>query len=180
MWCWAFAAGAARVLWALMRKRRYPLEEVLAQRVRACQQAELELVVARGRLHDAETALAAAQALCVAHQGKRSRLVTPTPEQAGQLVSGQTFVWSGAYAIRLHAEARKLAERAKAAQTVVSAEARALRLAELSWQRAYAEREALERHHERFKEAERKAAERAYELETEERAHQGNILQVRS
>jgi hypothetical protein len=63
---------------------------------------------------------------------------------------------------------------------MVSAQARAVRLAELSWQRAYAEREALERHHERFREAERKAAEKAYELETEERAHHATILQVRS
>ena len=161
-----------------MRKSRYPLEQVLAQRARACQQAELELVVARGRLHDAEKALAAAQALCADHQGKRTRLVTPAPEHAQ--VSAQAFAWSGAYAARLREDGRKLAERAQAAQTVVTAQARALRLAELTWQRAYAEREALERHHERFKEAERKAAERAYELETEERAHQANILQVRS
>jgi hypothetical protein len=163
-----------------MRKGRYPLEQVLAQRVCACQQAELELVVARGRLQEAEQALAAARAVYVAHQSKRSRLVTPTPEQAGSLVSAQTMVWSGAYAARLHAAGRKLAECAQAAQTVVAVQARALRLAELSWQQAYAEREALERHHERFREAERKAAERAYELETEERAHPGTILQVRS
>ncbi|HET8935053.1 MAG TPA: hypothetical protein VFN67_16510 [Polyangiales bacterium] len=161
-----------------MRKSRYPLEQVLAQRVRACQQAELELVVARGRLHDAEKALAGAQAVCAQHQSKRTRLVTPTPEQAK--VSAQAFAWAGAYAVRLREDGQKLAEQAKAAQTVVSAAARALRLAELSWQRAYAERETLERHHERFKEAERKAAERAYELETEERAHHANILQVRS
>jgi hypothetical protein len=161
-----------------MRKGRYPLEEVLAQRGRACQQAELDLALARGRLQDATLALAVAQAACTEHAGKRSRLVTPTPEQAARLVSAQALAWSGAYAVRLRGEGQKLAECARAAQTVVSAQARAVRLAELSWQKAYAEREMLERHHERFREAERKAAERAYELEVEERAHPG-ILQVR-
>jgi hypothetical protein len=153
-----------------MRKARYPLEAVLDQRNRTCQQAELDLAFARGKLQEAEQALAAAQAVFKAHSGKRSRLVTPVPGEA-RLVSAQALVWSGAYDARLREEGRKLADRVRSAQTVVSDQARAVRLAELSWQRAYAEREALERHHERFREAERKAVERAYELESEERAH---------
>jgi len=157
-----------------MRQGRYPLEVVRTQRGSACQQAELEMVAARGKLHDAQKALSAAQEACNAHAGKRARLVAPDPAQR-VLVSAQALSWSGAYALRLFEEARKLARFAQDAQTEVAGRARAVRLAELAWQRAYAERETLERHHERFREAERKAAERAYELESEEQAHQANL-----
>jgi hypothetical protein len=161
-----------------MRKSRYPLEQVLALRVRTCQEAELELARARGRLQDAQVALAAAEEARTAHAAKRSRIVTPTPEQA--LVSAQALAWSGAYGARLQAEAQKLSERLKAAQAAVSIEARGLRLAELTWQRAYAERETLNRHHERFQESERKAAERAEELEVEDHWHPAHRPQVRT
>ena len=156
-----------------MRQRRYPLEVVRTQRDHARQQAELELMLARGKLFDAEKALAAAQEACNAHAGKRSRLVAPDPQ--GSRTSSQVLSWSGAYSARLQAEARKLARSALAAQTEVAVQARALRLAELTWQQAYAEREALERHHERFLVAERKAAEKAYELESEDHAHQAHL-----
>jgi hypothetical protein len=157
-----------------MRKRRYPLEEVLAQRVRACQQAELELMAARGKHHDAQQALSKAQAAADEHRSKRSRLVTSSGP-----TTAQALACTGAYAARLHHEGQKLAAVVQSAQTVLSAQARAVRLAELTWQRAYVEREALERHHERFRAEERKAIERAYELETEEYAHPGHNLQVR-
>jgi hypothetical protein len=160
-----------------MREGRYPLDAVRTQRDRACQQAEQALAAARSRLAEAEQVLAGARAAHEAHTGKRSRVVTPDPERGA--FQPQALALFGAYGARLYEEGRKLAERVQRAQTVVSIQARALRLAELSWQRAYAEREALERHHERFREAERKAAERAYEIETEERAHPRN-LQVRS
>jgi exonuclease VII large subunit len=150
---------------------------VRVQRDHACQRAEQALVAAQSRLAEAEQALQAALAAHAALTTKRSRVVTPAPETGTQ--RGQTLALGGVYAARLYAEGRKLAARVQTAQTVVSAQARALRLAELSWQQAYAEREALERHHERFREAERKAAERAYEIETEERAHPRN-LQVRT
>lgn len=161
-----------------MRKGRYPLETVLAQRGRACQEAELELAHARGRLHDAQVALAAAEEARGAQAAKRSRVVTPTPEQT--LVSAQALAWSGAYAARLQAEARTLSEAVKAAQAVVASAARAVRLAELTLQRAYVEREALNRHHERFRQSERKAAERAAELEAEERLHPAFRSQFRT
>jgi len=158
-----------------MRKGRYPLEVVRTQRDQAYKQAELEMVRAQGALFDAEKALAAAQEACKAHASKRSRLVTPEPTEAAKLTSTQALSWSGAYSARLLEEARKLALLARAAQTNVATQARALRLAELTWHRAYAEREALERHHERFREAERKAADRAYELESEDHAHQATL-----
>jgi hypothetical protein len=158
-----------------MRQSRYPLEVVRTQREQAYKHAEFEMVSARGKLFEAEQALKAAQEACKAHASKRSRLVTPEPAEASQLMSATRLSWSGAYSARLLAEARKLALLAQAEQTHVAAQARALRLAELAWHRAYAEREALERHHERFREAERKAAERAYELESEDQAHQATL-----
>lgn len=161
-----------------MREGRYPLDAVRTQRDHACQQAEQGLVIARGRLCEAQNALEATRAAQAAHAGKRSRLVTPDPDHTERL-SSPALARSGAYAARLQEEGRKLADQVQAAQTEVSVRARALRLAELSWERAYAEREALHRHHERFRAAERKAAERAYEIETEEHAHPRN-LQVRS
>jgi hypothetical protein len=170
--------GHARVLWASMRKRSYPLEQVLQLRVRTYQEAELELARARGRLHDAQLALTAAQEALAAHSAKRARVVNPEP--AGKVVSSQALVWSGAYAARLQVDALKLKERVKAAQEVVTAEARALRLAELTWHRAYADREMLNRHHERFLESERKAAERAEELEIEDLWHPAHRPHVRT
>ena len=161
-----------------MRKGRYPLEQVLAHRVRTCQEAELELVRARGRVHDAQVALAAAEEARRLHLEKRSRVVTPAPGQT--TISGHVLAWSGAYAARLQVESQKLTERVKAAQAVVASEARAQRLAELTWQRAYAERETLNRHHERFRQAERKAAERAEELEAEDTWHPAHRPQVRT
>lgn len=165
----AFVMGAARVLWASMRKGRYPLEQVLAQRGLAYQQAELELANARGKLQDAEKALTVAQAAVAEHAAKRAQVVSP--EAAGRSISAQALAWSGAYAARLQVEAQKLAARAREAQAGLAAAARAVRLAELTWQRAYAEREALVRHHERFRESERKAIEKAYEIEIEELSH---------
>lgn len=170
--------GCARVLWAPMRKRSYPLEQVLQLRARTYQEAELELSRARGRLHDAQLALAAAQEALAAHSAKRSRVVTPDP--AATLVSSQALAWSGAYAARLQTDALKLKDRVKAAQGVVTTEARAVRLAELTWHRAYADRELLNRHHERFLASERKAADRAEELEIEDLWHPAHRPQVRT
>jgi hypothetical protein len=161
-----------------MRKSRYPLEQVLALRVRTCQEAEVELARARGRVQDAQVALAAAEEAHKAHAEKRTLVVTPTAEQA--FVSAQALAWSGAYAARLHGEAKKLSEGVKAARAAASAEARALRLAELTWHQAYAERETLNRHHERFQEAERKVAQRADELEAEDLWHPAHRPQART
>jgi hypothetical protein len=156
-----------------MRKGRYPLEVVRTQRELTYKQAEHEMVSARGKLHEAQKALTTAQEACRAQAKERSRLVTLDAGDAE--TTGRVLSWTGAYAVRLRDEARKLALLAQAAQTNVAACARALRLAELTWQRAYAEREALERHHERFRAAERKAAERAEELESEDHAHQASL-----
>lgn len=165
----ASAMGRARVLWASMRKRSYPLEQVRELRARTYQEAELELARAKGRLHDAQQALAAAKDALEQHSAKRSRVVTPEP--ATRLVSSQALAWSGAYAARLQTDGLKLKEHVKAAQSAVTAEARALRLAELTWHRAYADRELLNRHHEQFLAAQRKAADRAEELEIEDLWH---------
>ena len=161
-----------------MRKGRYPLEQVRELRVRAYQEAELELARARGRLHDAQLALAAAEDALVAHTAKRSGVVTPEP--AANLLSSQALARSGAYAARLQVDALKLRERVKAAKAAMTAEARALRLAELTWHRAYADRELLNRHHEKFLVSERKAAERAEELEIEDLWHPAHRPQVRT
>jgi hypothetical protein len=161
-----------------MRKRSYPLEQVLQLRVRTYQEAELELAQAKGRLHDAQLALAAAEDALKEHSAKRSRVVTPDPST--KLVSSQALAWSGAYAARLQADGLKLKERVKAAQSVVATESRAVRLAELTWHRAYADRELLNRHHERFLESERKAADRAEELEIEDLWHPAHRPHVRT
>jgi hypothetical protein len=170
--------GRARVLWASMRKSRYPLEQVRELRVRTYQEAELELARARGRLHDAEQALAAAQEALATHNAKRSGVVQPAA--GARVVSSQALAWSGAYGARLQADGLKLKERVKAAQATLTAEARALRLAELTWHRAYADRELLNRHHERFLQAEKKAAERAEELEIEDLWHPMHRPHVRT
>ena len=152
-----------------MRKSRYPLEQVRELRVRAYQEAELELARARGRVHDAQLALAAAEEALAAQTAKRARVVTPEP--SATQVSSQALAWSGAYAARLQADALKLKERVQAAKSTLAAEARAVRLAELTWHRAYADRELLNRHHEKFLASEKKAAERAEELEIEDLWH---------
>jgi len=168
----------ARVLWVSMRKRTYPLEQLREIRVRAYQEAELELARARGRLHDAQLALAAAEESLAAHSAKRARVVTPDPST--KMVSSQALAWSGSYAARLQTDALKLKARVKAAKDALAAEARALRLAELTWHRAYADRELLNRHHEKFLASEKKAAERAEELEIEDLWHPKHRPQVRT
>lgn len=169
--------GCARVLWVAMRQSRYPLEQVRELRVRAYQEAELELTRARGRVHDAQQALTAAEHALQAHTAKRAKVVTP---EAGEAVSSQALARLGMYAARLQTEGQKLKAHVKTAQAALAAEARALRLAELTWQRAYTDREMLSRHHERFLESQRKAAERAEELEIEDLWHPAHRPQVRT
>jgi hypothetical protein len=167
-----------------MRDARYPLAAARTQREVARQQAEAELRAARNRLAETERQLESARAACAAHRQRRVRTLTPVPtstpsetrESADERVSAAALARSGAFAARLQRETAGLAEQLAAATRSVAEHRRALRLAELAWQRAHAEHETIERHHERFREAKRKAAERAYELEVEERAQTTQVL----
>ena len=162
-----------------MREARYPLAAARVQRDHARQQAEDALRAARSGLQDAELALEAVRGACRAHDARRANALAPAGGAGNgkpSLASAEELARSGVYAARLQIESGRLAQQLRAAQARVTEQARAVRLAEMAWHRAYAEREALERHHARFREAERKAAERAYELEVEERAQHKHVL----
>ena len=161
-----------------MREARYPLAAARVQRDHARQQAEDALRVARTGLRDAELAVEAVRGAWRAHEARRTRALSPqTGTAAGTArASAEELARSGVYAARLQIESGRLAQQLTAAQARVAEQARAVRLAEMAWQQAYAEREALERHHARFREAERKAAERAHELEVEERSQHRHVL----
>jgi hypothetical protein len=148
-----------------MREARYPLAAARTQRDLARQAAELELRNARAAQQEAERAVEAARARSAAHAKQRSATMCAVPQRS----EGAALSIRGAYAARLQADGARLAQQLRAAQVILAERARAVRLAELTWMQAHAEREAIERHHERFREAERKAAERKYELELEER-----------
>lgn len=149
-----------------MREARYPLAAARTQRDLARQGAELELRNARASQQEAEQGVEAARARFAAHAALRSATMCAAPQRS----EGAALALTGAYAARLRTEGAKLAQQLRAAQVILAERARAVRLAELTWMQAHAEREAIERHHERFREAERKAADRKYELELEERA----------
>lgn len=159
-----------------MREARYPLAAARVQRDHARQQAEDALRAARSGLQDAELALEAVRGACRAHEARRASTLGPRPGAQQSLASAEDIARSGVYAARLQVESGRLAQQLRAAQARVTEQARAVRLAEMAWQKAHAERETLERHHARFREAERKAAERAYELEVEERAQHKHVL----
>lgn len=163
-----------------MREARYPLAAARVQRDQARQQAEDALRTARSALQDAELAVEAVRGACRAHEARRASALTPAPSTANagrpSLASAEELARSGVYAARLQVESGRLAQQLRAAQARVTEQARAVRLAEMAWHKAYAEREALERHHARFREAERKTAERAYELEVEERVQHKHVL----
>lgn len=164
-----------------MRDARYPLAAARTQREIARQQAEAALHVARNALHDAERVLEAARAACAAHQQRRVRALTPPPTLAhDERMSAPSLARSGVFAARLQRETADLVAQLAAATRDVAKHTRALRLAELAWQRAHAEHEVLERHHERFREAKRKEAERAYELELEEQAQRAPATRGRA
>jgi hypothetical protein len=162
---------------AAMREARYPLAAARTLRETARRAAEDALHAARAKHSDAERAVATLQAAVDEKQARRVRTLTPDPTSDRSQRSGADVARSGAYAARLHAELGRLAEQLRAAQATLKEQARAVRLAELAWQQAYAEHEALERHHERFRQAERKAADKADELEVEDRLHALAALQ---
>jgi hypothetical protein len=165
-----------------MREAPYPLAAARVQRDHARQQAEDALRAAKTGLRDAELAVEAVRGACRAHEARRARALSPQMGTASGADSGaarasaEELARSGVYAARLQIESGRLAQQLAAAQARVAEQARAVRLAEMAWQKAYAEREALERHHARFREAERKAAERAHELEVEERSQHRHVL----
>lgn len=146
-----------------MRVARYPVAAARIQRDHARQVAELGLREARARFADAEAALEVARVAAEEHARRRSATLAQ-----GQVASAAELARSGVYAGRLRVEAEQLGLQLRAAQAILAEHARAVRLAELELTRAYAEHETIERHHERFLAAERRAVERAYELEAEE------------
>jgi len=149
----------------------------------ARQAAEAALVAARGRLHAAEQVLAAAQAACGALHCERGRVAeVSSPDETATTaaaraanarvsrMSAHALARLGAYALRLSLEARQRAAVLAQARATYAGALRALRLAELSLQDAYAHSEALERHHAQFLAAAKLAEEREAELEAEEHA----------
>jgi hypothetical protein len=163
-----------------MRATRYPLAAARTQRDQAQQVAKIRLAEARARLAQAETGLQAAQATMAAVLAQRSAttLALPAAYPNGGCVrrhaGAAQIARNGAYAARLQTELNQLTLRIRAEQRSVAEHARAVRLAELTLADAHAQRELVERHHARFREAEHKASEHAAELEAEElRQHTG-------
>jgi hypothetical protein len=152
-----------------MRATRYPLATARTQRDQAQQLAQTRLAEARARLAQAESGLQTAHGTMAALLEQRSAaLAPPTSAGARGCDRAAEIARSGAYAARLHAELNQLTLRIRAEQRSVAEHARAVRLAELTLSDAYAQRELVERHHARFREAEHKASEHAQELEAEE------------
>jgi hypothetical protein len=153
-----------------MRAARYPLAAARTQRDLARQTASRTLAEARARLAQAESSLRLAHAERAALLGERSATLAPevgcqkarTQQRAAELAR------SGAYAARLQHALAQLETHVQSAQAAVTERARVVRLAELTLTDAHAQRELVERHHERFRQAEDKALEHAHELEAEE------------
>jgi hypothetical protein len=148
-----------------MRETSYPLAAARTQRDQLRREALAELGAARLQLQTAETDLEAARSN-LESLGLRRAIVPPVWDGGGR--SGAQLAREGAYATRLQCELAGLRLQLKAAETHASERRRAVRLAEPRVADAHAQREVLERHHALFRETERKASERAQELELEE------------
>jgi hypothetical protein len=151
-----------------MREARYPLAAARTQRDHARQVAELSLRAARDRLAEAQAALETARQRAELHARSRNAALEAHARQGSEQHAGFELTRAGLYAARLRAELSVLSQQLRAAQRSLSVQARAVRLAELAVTQAHAEREVLERHHERFRESERLAHLKAQELEAEE------------
>jgi hypothetical protein len=151
-----------------MRATRYPLATARTQRDQAQQVAQIRLAEARARLAQAESGLQTAHATMAAVLEQRSATLAAPTAGVRRHDRAAEIARNGAYAARLRAELNELTRRIRAEQQSVAEHARAVRLAELTLTDAYAQRELVERHHARFREAEHKASEHARELEAEE------------
>lgn len=176
--------------------KRYPLEAARTVRTHAQNAAELGLRDARARLAEAvaqlealqqaaaELARARDQSLgCAAasdaeHGATRSR-DTERAANPGAIsgvrrvvrpaaISGAELALAGAWTARLRERERGHAALVSQARAEVRSRERAVRLAELTLQQAYIERELIERHHARFAQTERKRAEREHEAESDD------------
>jgi hypothetical protein len=145
-----------------MRKKPYPLEALRTVRSHAMQAAQLGLHDARAALHDAQSKLAEVRR---AHDARLAERSHECGSDGAPSVCGAELARSGAYALRLQlAHAASRDELRRAEQALRSCD-RALRLAELTLEQAYIEREVVERHHATFALEVRKQAERALEDE---------------
>jgi hypothetical protein len=148
-----------------MRETPYPLAAARTQRDQLRRDALAELGTARQQLHAADAALDTVRATVEAL--RRRRAIAP-PVRDGRTHAAAEIAREGAYATRLQRELAGLLLQLKAAEKHASEQRRAVRLAELRVADAHAQREVLERHHAQFRATERKASERAQELEDEE------------
>jgi hypothetical protein len=153
-----------------MRETPYPMAAVRTQRDLARRQAMDQLAAAQVELQRAELTLAAARAALSELQQRRSAELVPgaasTPREQPKL--GSELARRGAYGARLQSRARELTAQLRAAESAVTERQRAVRMAELDLAQAHAQREVIERHHAQFQAGERKASERAEELEVED------------
>jgi hypothetical protein len=180
--------------------KRYPLEAARTVRTHAQDAAEIALRDARARLDEALAQLETLQrtAAEMAHARDESlgyqdlnavdqdgrALVssdserTPRPGAISGVrritpaaaTSGAQLALAGAWTARLREREREHAKRVVRARAELRSRERAVRLAELTLQQAYIEREVIERHHARFSQTERKRVDRALEAEDEDLA----------
>jgi hypothetical protein len=180
--------------------KRYPLEAARTVRTHAQDSAEIALRDARARLSGAVAQLEALQrtAAELAHARDESlgcldvtgaehdaRTVvssdsqrTPRPGTISGVrrivtaaaTSGAQLALAGAWTTRLREREREHAKLVARARSELRSRERAVRLAELTLQQAYIQREVIERHHARFAQTERKRVERALEAEEDDLA----------
>jgi hypothetical protein len=152
-----------------MRETPYPMAAVRTQRDLARWEAMAQLATAQAELQRAELTLAAAHAALSELQQRRSAELAPAASIEREHPNlGSDLARRGAYGARLQSRARELAAQLRAAETAVTERQRAVRMAELDLAQAHAQREVIERHHAQFQASERKASERAEELEVED------------
>jgi flagellar biosynthesis chaperone FliJ len=143
-------------------KAPYPLEAVRMLRKTQRDGAELQLAEARVQLAQAQSAL-------YALTQQRDTGAAERSEQANARSGrGADLARAGAYDARLAQAARELAKHEQAAKAVVRERERAVRIAEQTLLEAYREQQLIERHHERFAQAEHKRRVKAEELEDED------------
>jgi hypothetical protein len=154
--------------------RPYPLEVARTVRSHAQSSAELGLRDARARLADATAKLEGLQRIAAElararDESLRSAGSSKTAQVSESIgVSGAALARAGAWTARLHDRERAHRRLVEQAHSELRSQQRAVRLAELTLNQAYIEREVIERHHARFAQTERKRTERAQEAESDD------------
>jgi hypothetical protein len=152
-----------------MRETPYPMAAVRTQRELLRREAMAQLATAQAELQRAELTLAAARTALNELQERRCADLAPSISTPHERPSrGSDVARRGAYGARLQNRALELGAQLRAAEGAVAERQRAVRMAELDLAQAHAQREVLERHHAQFQASERKATERAEELEAED------------